>query len=149
MFLNCSNPISNVELEEIEKEIGLSFPIELKEHYLKYNGGSPVNEHYLMEDYQAYIWVNSFFSFKKSDDDWTIEEAYSNFINKKAIPNNFIPFADDLGGNQICINTDTGEVYIVYMDLGNPMEVEGAIRKIADNFQYFVDNLEEKEEEDV
>lgn len=153
MFINFAKPITEVEIEDIEKIFGLNFPLELKKHYLKFNGGFPLNDRFLMKEYDTYLSINGFMPIKfhyEKIKDWTLEEVYFHLRNKKALPENFIPFASDLGGNKICINTDTGEVYVVYMDLGNPMDNPDAIRKIADNFQYFIDNLEEEgEDEDV
>ena len=60
-----------------------------------------------------------------------------------------IPFASDLGGNKICVNTQTHEIFVIYMDLGDPLKEKGAIRKIAPCFTCFIENLEEAIEEDV
>lgn len=151
MFINCAKSITKSDIEEIENVLGINFPLKLKEHYLKFNGGFPINDRFLMVEYDTYLTINGFLPIKYSHEeikDWTLEQVYSNLQNKKALPKKFIPFASDLGGNKICIDTEKEDIYVVYMDLGNPMEVDGAIRKIADNFQYFKDNLEEEEEEE-
>lgn len=151
MFINCAKSITEGDIKNIEKLIGLEFPLRFKEHYLMHNGGFPLNDRFLMVEYDTYLSVNGFLPIKyhyEKIEDWTLEEVYFHLRNRNALPENFIPFASDLGGNKICINTNTGNIYIVYMDLGNPMEEEGTIRKIADSFQYFIDNLEEEEEDD-
>lgn len=153
MFRNTAKPITKEEILEIEHNLNVKFPLDFKSHYLNFNGGVPDNQYFYMEEYGVFLWINSFIPFKYENEktkNWTIEKSYFNFVSKNVMPNNFIPFAADYGGNQICIDTDTKEIYIVYMDLGNPMDNPDAIRKIAPDFQNFMDNLEEEgEEEDV
>ncbi|WP_064965770.1 SMI1/KNR4 family protein [Tenacibaculum ovolyticum] len=152
MFLNSAKSITKSDIKNIEKLIGLEFPLKFKEHYLMYNGGFPLNDCFLMVEDDTYLSINGFYPIKyhyNEIEDWTLEEIYFHLKTKQSLPENFIPFASDLGGNKICVNVKSEDIYIVYMDLGNPMEEEGAIRKIADSFQYFIDNLEEEEEEDV
>ena len=50
---------------------------------------------------------------------------------KNALPENFIPFSSDLGGNKICLDVKTDHIYIVYMDLGNPMKNPDAKKKMS------------------
>ena len=53
----------------------------------------------------------------------------------------YFPFANDYGANPICVNLEDGEVYIVYMDLG---ELEDrCFYCIAESFRDFVDSLSE------
>lgn len=146
MFTDTLKSITAKDLEDLETALKIVLPNDFKQHYLKYNGGYPEKEHFYMEDYDTFLWVDFFRSIKYSNEDKTVESAYDFFvIDKKVIPINFLPFASDLGGNQICINIDTNVVYIVYMDVGNPIKNQDSIRKIACNFQYFLDNLEEKD----
>lgn len=152
MFINTSKKVSEKDLKEIEQLLNLKLPFEFRSHYLKYNGGIPKSEYYYMDEYDTFLWINCFIPFKYENEktqNWTIERTYSHLLQKNALPKGFIPFASDLGGNKICIDVKTGHIYVVYMDLGNPMENPDAIRKISDSFPYFINNLEEEGEEDV
>ncbi|PFL25316.1 hypothetical protein COJ07_01165 [Bacillus cereus] len=40
-FINIKNPISNVDIIQIEQDYGFTFPPEIPKHYLSYNGGTP------------------------------------------------------------------------------------------------------------
>jgi len=152
MFTNTSKKVFDKDLIEIELLLNLKLPLDLRNHYLEYNGGIPSNEYYYMDEYDTFLWIDSFIPFKyenKKLKNGTIEKIYSHLVQKNALPENFIPFASDLGGNKICLDLKTDHIYIVYMDLGNPMKNPDAIREIASGFKYFVDNLEEDGEENV
>ncbi|MCH4829576.1 hypothetical protein B0A56_12855 [Flavobacterium columnare NBRC 100251 = ATCC 23463] len=151
-FVNVAKSITQKEIEEVESYIGGTFPTEFKEHYIKFNGGFPVNDRYCMQDYDTYTSINGFIPIKyhyDNNDNWTLEQTFDHFNKKGYLPLYLIAFASDYGGNKFCIDLRTGDVFLVFMDLGHPQENPNAIRKIADNFESFVNNLEEEEEEDV
>ncbi len=152
LFVNSAKSINDNDIQELEKQLGLTLPDEIKKHYLKYNGGFPVNERFYMKDYDTYTSINGFMPIKyhyDNIDDWTMEEVYLNFNKvKEALPKNFIAFASDYGGNKFCIDTESKSIFLVYMDLGNPMENPSSIRKICSSFNKFIENLEEDDEDD-
>ena len=152
LFVNIAKSINEDDIKEFEKQFEISFPDEIKKHYLKYNGGFPVNERFYMEDYDTYTSINGFIPIKyhyDNIDDWTMEEVYFSFNKTKGvIPLNFIAFASDYGGNKFCIDVETENIFLVYMDLGNPMENPDAIRKICSGFNKFINSLEEDEEDE-
>jgi cell wall assembly regulator SMI1 len=153
LFDKCAKKIDLSEINAIEKDLNIIFPKDFAEHYLLYNGGIPVNCRYYIEDNDVDTSVSLFYPLKNHFENIehdTIEETYLKFIEKGILPINFIPFASDWGGNQFCIDIkNNGTVYMVYMDLGNPLETENAIIKIANNFNSFLENLEEDDEEDI
>jgi cell wall assembly regulator SMI1 len=153
LFDKCAKKIDLSEIKAIEKDLNIIFPKDFTEHYLLYNGGVPVNCHYYIEDNDIDTSVSLFYPLKNHIETIeinTIEERYLQFIEKGILPKNFVPFASDWGGNQFCIDIkDSGTVYLVYMDLGNPLEAEDAIIKIANNFNNFLEKLEEEEDDDI
>lgn len=152
LFVNSAKSINDNDIKELEKELGIIFPNEIKKHYLKYNGGFPVKDRFYMEDYDSYTSINGFIPIKyhyENIDDWTMEEVYSNFNKtKRVLPINFIAFASDYGGNKFCIDIESENIFLVYMDLGNPIENPNAIRNICFSFDEFINSLEEEEEEE-
>ncbi|SHL26266.1 SMI1/KNR4 family protein [Flavobacterium chilense] len=152
LFINTAKSIDENDIKEFEKQLDIILPDEIKKHYLKYNGGFPVKERFYMKDYDTYTSINGFMPIKyhfDNIDDWTMEEVYLNFnITKGILPKNFLAFASDYGGNKFCINIESKKIFLIYMDLGNPMENPNAIRKICSNFDKFIKNLEEEEEEE-
>ncbi len=152
MFSDCAKPLSKEEIKEVEQLLQINLPEEFKNHYLQYNGGIPENEHFYMEEYDTFLWLNNFLSLKHENEnvkDWTVEKCYLNYVNKKIIPREYVPFATDLGGNLICVNIKDKAIYIIYMDSGNPKEDADSFRKLAESFDCFINNLEEEEEEDI
>ena len=102
-----------------------------------------------MKEQGTYLWVESFLSFKSSDDDLTIEETYARLRDGGHLPDGFVPFANDVGNNIICLECSTGSIYVIYMDLGDPLKVDGAVRIIARSFATFVEGLTGLDEEDI
>jgi len=104
------------EVEKIEREIGLIFPMEYKEHLLKYNGGKcEPNEFSFFEngvlETSAIDW---FLAIYDGDGDNLLEYINILKIEEKRIPNSLIPIATDDCGNIICISCegkDCGSVY--------------------------------------
>jgi cell wall assembly regulator SMI1 len=151
-FVNLAKSITIQEFEELENYLGNKLPEEFKSHYLKYNGGFPVNDRYYMKDYDTYTSINGFMPIKHkydNNDNPTLEQTYEHFNKKGVLPLNLLAFAADYGGNKFCIDLKSKNIFLIYMDLGNPMENSSAIRKISESFQLFIDSLEEAEEEEV
>jgi cell wall assembly regulator SMI1 len=149
-FIKLSSPISLNDVNKIEKEIDVIFPNDFKEHYLKFNGGIPENSYFFMKKYNTFLWLSSFLPIKneRENQNMTLEKTYIEFLERKIIPKEFIPFAYDWGGNYFCLNIKNNEVYMVYTDLGNPMENPDSVRKLTKGFSNFVEALEEKGEDD-
>jgi hypothetical protein len=150
-FVNTAKSINDNDIIEFQKKLGIILPDEIKKHYLKYNGGFPVNERFYMKDYDTYTSINGFMPIKyhyDNIDDWTMEEVYLHFNKTKGIlPDNLLAFASDYGGSKFCVNLENQKIFLVYMDLGNPMENPFAIRKICSSFDKFINNLEEEDED--
>ena len=107
MFTDTSKKVFDKDLIEIELLLNLKLPLDLRNHYLEYNGGIPSNEYYYMDEYDTFLWIDSFIPFKyenKKLKNGTIEKIYSHLVQKNALPENFIPFSSDLGGNKICLD---------------------------------------------
>lgn len=150
MFNKCAKKITIKDIQQVENLIHLSFPKDFTEHYLKYNGGIPSKAYFYMEPYDTFAEISSFKSIKFKDElgDPRIEDTYQNLsIKKNIIPKNMLPFAIDWGGNLFCINVDTEDIYIIYLDLGEVNEINGSIRFLINGFNHFLNSLEENGDE--
>lgn len=143
MFIKCAKKITDTDLKHIETLLGFKLPDDFRLHYLKYNGGIPEKRFFYIKTYHVYVEISSFFSFKYPrdyDDSWTIEQRYIHYSKKRILPQELLPFADDLGGNYFCINLKSGEIVLVYMDLGEI--TTKSIRFLSNSFSDFLINLE-------
>lgn len=108
-FLN--EPVSIKEIRQVEENMNLKFPSDLKEWYLCNNGEEeygisilglrflPLNEMYR----EWKVWEDL-------REDWNEEEGYTSYpdgyIKKMYINRHWIPFSHDGGGNHIGIDLD-------------------------------------------
>jgi len=103
-FEDCKTEVNNRDLDEVEARLGIVLPSDLRQHYLKYNGGSPVPSFYKSGD--NYYWVRGFLPIKygiTDDPELTLEAYYADLVlDDPRIPEGLIPFADDPGGNMYC-----------------------------------------------
>lgn len=142
MFSNTSIPITKVEIETIGLELGITFPNSFIEHYMINNGGIPSEPFFYSEktDTETEIQIFSPIKYNFSNIDIrTVEEKYELFKNKSTLMSGYLPFANDYGSNQICIHLDSGEIYIVYMDMGE-LNSE-CFRYLAKDFDEFLSGL--------
>lgn len=142
MFSNTSRPITKAELKAIELELGITFPNSFAEHYLLYNGGIPSEAFFYSEktDIETEIQIFSPIKYKFSNIDIrTVEEKYALFKKKSMLMSDYLPFANDYGSNQICINLKDNKVYIVYMDIGEL--TQKCFKYLANDFDEFINGL--------
>lgn len=144
MFEKVSKTLTRQDIAEIEVNLGLAFPEDFVEHYLTYNGGVPTKQFFYSEEEDIETAVQVFLPLKYQNCDISIrtaEEKYLLFKEKSPLMTPYFPFANDYGANPICINLANGNVYIVYMDLG---ELEDkCFHCLAESFQDFVEGLSE------
>ena len=108
-FYDCDKNLSEIDFNDVEKKLEVSFPSSFKSHYFKWNGGDPnlscfVNDNI---DYD-YIEIRDFIPMKYSkqfedDPDFTLEGRAINEWKLNELPKNLIPFAFDWGGNYLCL----------------------------------------------
>ncbi len=145
MFGNMSRPLTREDIETMESELGITLPDSFVEHYLAYNGGIPSRPYFYSEDEDVETEIQLFSPIKYGFENRnlrTVEQKYVLFKEKSALMSRYLPFANDYGSNQICINLDSGEVYIVYMDSGE-LDQE-CFQFLADDFAAFLDGLSEE-----
>lgn len=144
MFDNISQEFTKSEIEFIEKKVGLTFPKSFIEHYVRYNGGVPASPYTYSAESDIEIEVQLFLPLKYKSPEVnieTIEHKYMLFNQKSELMKMYIPFANDYGANPVCININTGEIYIVYMDMGELSE--RCFKYLCNDFNTFVAGLSE------
>lgn len=145
LFSNTSRPITKTEIKAIELELGITLPNSFIEHYLVYNGGIPSKSFFYSEktDIETEIQIFSPIKYKFSNIDIkTVEEKYVFFKKKSMLMSSYLPFANDHGSNQICINLDNNKVYIVYMDIGELNQK--CFKYLANDFNEFLSGLSDE-----
>lgn len=150
IFSKASKVLTKADIEEAETKLGFSFPESFIEHYLKYNGGEPSKTYFYSEESGIEIDIQIFapikYRYSECDQLKTVEEKYAFFKGISELMSEYLPFANDYGGNPICVNVKTGKVYIVWMDLGEISQK--CFRYLAENFDEFLDGLAEESIDD-
>lgn len=94
VFERTDPPLSELDIERVERRLGVRLPQDLKEHYLLHNGGRP-RPRFFVKDGEAYD-VVSFYSMNTGD----FEETYVMLVDQTPeFPRGFIPFASSSCGD--------------------------------------------------
>ncbi|WP_439480133.1 SMI1/KNR4 family protein [Chryseobacterium aquaticum] len=132
-FILTKQSITEAELSLFEQGINLSLPESYKKHILQYNGGCPEEK-----DCFKGARVAHFYSIKYGQGN--IEKVMNDFIN--LLPEKFLAFAYDGGGNPFCFDLSNGnnygKVYYCPMDMGDVKP-----EFLANSFKEFMDGLTE------
>ena len=149
-FNKPSKKLTRADIAEVEAKLGFSFPESLKKHYLRYNGGASSKTYFYSEESDTEIEVQSFapikYRYHECDKVETVEEKYMLFKRVSELMSDYLPFANDYGGNLVCVNVKTGKVYIVWMDLGEI--TQRCFCYLSENFDAFIDGLREESIDD-
>ena len=144
IFDDVQRQIDESILVEIQQELGITFPPEIKKHYLTYNGGCP-KRYVLRRDANTYV-VQEFLPIKYGrDEQLLLEDAYRDLVrDRHVIPQYLIPFAIDPGGDFFCFSTrheDLGAIFFFQGEyaLDKP---ERSVDYLASSFADFVEHLE-------
>jgi len=130
-FKNTEQSINNTEFDQFEREFGLNLPKAYKRHILKNNGGKPTLDIY------GELRIHYFHSIKYAEFT-TLEKTLERI--KDILPDDFFPFAQDSGGNQVGFflnEEEYGKVYIWFHD----MDEEDELEYLADSFDEFMKGL--------
>jgi hypothetical protein len=148
-FDSNNSPLEEEFLQALEQYWGFGLPKDYKNFLLKFNGGVPNKNYFYFKDSDFGSQVDYFFGVKK-------DENFNLLMNIKMyeerIPQNFIPIADDPGGNLVLISVkgpDRGKVYFwdheMEADEGEKPDYSN-LTLIADSFDEFINSLHELED---
>lgn len=116
-FNKASKGLTRADIVEVETKLGFPFPESFTKHYLKYNGGRPSKTYFYSKKSDTEIDIQTFlpikYRYSECEQIKTVEERHMFFKGISELMSEYLPFANDYGGNPICINVKTGKVYIV------------------------------------
>ena len=160
-FNDCGDRLSKIDIDQIQDLIGVQIPPSLREHYLHCNGGQPQNRKWILEEEgiaeegEVYYIVSSFISMDGKIDynSYGLETIYLSGINEGWLPKNFLPFADDQGGNYFCVDLSSGHVVWYVTDIwddevSQAENVVAATTYVTSSFHTFVEGLVEEDDWD-
>ncbi|TXK74409.1 SMI1/KNR4 family protein [Mesonia sp. K4-1] len=121
-IINSEIPILIEDIEKFEKDNDIIFPENLKNLYLKYNGG------------EIEISDSNFYDFASLKyGEFRLEELLNDLqIEENVIPENFIPFATTGVGHIITIKISDSiynEIYLFRYDELNPKKISNSLEE--------------------
>ena len=126
-FVNVDKTLSEGEVAEVERKLGLQFPQPLKHLFLHFNGGEP--QPYVLERTDIHIdtVVSVTLPLRSESGRRTASDEYRNLIlDQELAPTNFFPFAVDGGGDYFLVdcNSDHGRVFFLDSARYPPIELK-------------------------
>lgn len=115
-FTNVKMNLTDKDILEIETKYRFKFPIDIREHYLTYNGGEPERYVFVDDDGNEYI-VQKFFpiKYKNHMGGGNLESTLDRLReDDKILPDWLMPFAVDLGGTLYCFSSREDELGSIY-----------------------------------
>ncbi|MCX7746060.1 MAG: SMI1/KNR4 family protein [Clostridia bacterium] len=146
-FKSLSKSISDEDLLEIEKKYGFTFPQDIRDHYLTYNGGEPEMYVFIDEGYKYIIQRFIPIKHRKTMDSEILEDILDMLRTAdKILPDWLIPFADDPGGNLYCFSLNKDEEGVIYFwehdyDFGE--DPEEHVGYLAPSLKSFIEAMAE------
>jgi len=148
-MLNPYHKLSRKNIEDFEIKNNIELTNDYKVFLLKWNGGAPDPETFMISEEEGPTVMNYFYSIGGT---YNNIEVYLDILNLR-IPKDFIPIGDDPGGNIILLGI-SGPHYdqIYFWDHENEPDLEepdmSNMYFLADNIWEFLDNLYEDEADD-
>lgn len=140
-IIDAAPSVSDAQLNELETQLGFLFPDDLRQHYLRFNGGRPVPNLFPKGD--EYFSVNEFLPIKHGMRGTRFEDTYADLVQGNDLfPKNLIPIASDSGGDYFCYSVEPGKIGAIcfyqsdYYD--DPLR---AVIYLADNLEIFLNSL--------
>jgi cell wall assembly regulator SMI1 len=144
VFERTAPPLSELDIERVERRLGVRLPQDLREHYLLHNGGRP-RPRFFVKDGEAYD-VVCFHSMNTGDKGSSFERIYEILVDQSPeFPRGYIPFA----------NSSCGDLFIYSVNpesFGNIMfyqheyfgDDDRYVVFLAPTFREFIDSLSEE-----
>ncbi|WP_369986725.1 SMI1/KNR4 family protein [Pseudomonas xanthosomatis] len=134
----CEAPVTEAEIDAIEKHLGVAFPKDFRAFYLRANGGYCATNLFKSpeDDYP----LNAFLPMKYTD--MCIEACYATFQAEPDLPKFFVPFAIDGGGDFYGFSTapaEHGKISLFSSD--SYFHPEGEMIALCDTFTELIDHL--------
>jgi hypothetical protein len=138
-LVGAEGPVTEEELQRLEQRLSVEIPQELRQHYLRVNGGTPVpNAFVIGEDYYK---VQEFLRVDEGDDNG-VEATFTDISSNDIYPSGFIPFAVDSSGDYfLCsLSESPGSIFFYQSDYYD--DPERALVFLAPSFSNFIAQLQ-------
>jgi 7-cyano-7-deazaguanine synthase len=146
-FTKCKKTLCESDLSAVEHHLRIKLPTDLRQHYLRYNGGKPENTCWVFanREYDD-IEVRDFIPIRYTKDfgddpDFTAEGRAREGWAGNTLPNNLFPFAFDWGGNYFCVDHQTSAIYYYLRDVWS--EKLSAEKNFEINTRFMANSLSE------
>lgn len=157
-LFDSSAPVSEVDIDILESEIGMKLPSEFRTLYLSCNGGTPNREFWAKDVNFEPIRVEAFKGIASDgaperDETKYIGGCFRLMVSRNVLPAHLVPFAVDEAGNFICLDKDEGKVLYFAVDVFQPdvdMHINhlNAQKILSLSFSEFVESLVDEGEVD-
>ncbi|MCO6536522.1 MAG: SMI1/KNR4 family protein [Gilliamella sp.] len=121
-FYDSEQAINTADLNEVEKLLKIKIPVQLRQFLLHHNGGMPENNAWLDPEGE-FEWVAihelipvKYYKKFNNNKNYLMPFKAADLWGRKLLPETFLPFAIDAGGNYFCIDINNGKIYYYTLD---------------------------------
>lgn len=143
-FSRTRPPLTQADLASVERRLGVILPADLKDHYLRHNGGRPAPRFFEKND--EWYGVHYFLPMANGDAGDSFEASYSSLVlDNPLFPAGVIPFAVDEGGDYFVYSVrpeSYGHILFVQSDYFE--EPDRYLVFLSPNLASFLDALAEE-----
>lgn len=138
-FVDTEEPITPTMIDELERRYGFTFPAEVREHYLRYNGGVPAR--YLYNKNGRIFVINEFLPIAYGTH--LLEDSFKSLkVDQVLLPSHLVPFAVDPGGNYYCFSIKKEDVGSIWFYVGECSQFpDRAIVYLAASLLRFIEDM--------
>jgi hypothetical protein len=112
-FTNLDRTLSDEEIENVESDLGISFPQSLRDLFANHNGGEP--DPYVFLEQGLHTVVNGTLPLISDEDRGTAVRTYQLLVvQRQLVRKNFFPFAVDAGGDYFFVDCDTPDSKVYF-----------------------------------
>lgn len=144
-FVDTERMITDADLDHVEGSFHFTFPKEVRNHYLRYNGGSP-SKYLFSKDGTIFV-VHEFLPVKYGKH--LFEQSFRNLkVEPDILPKHLVAFATDAGGDYFCFSVrdkDVGSIWIYRGEYSD--EPDRAVQFLANSLNDFVEGMEADEDD--
>jgi hypothetical protein len=144
VFTSTEHPVTDSELDDVQKECGFVFPQPVRLHYLRYNGGCP--RRCLYKKGQDTFVVQEFLPVKYGTG--RLEDSFHHLkIDDDILPDGFVPFAVDPLGDYFCFSVRPNDRGSIWLYIGEYRdEPARALEYLATSLPDLLETMTEEEE---
>lgn len=131
-FSDVGETVSAGDIQAVEERVGFRLPDELRQHYLRVNGGRPERSYFLRDDHDFEL--QRFMTLAE------LAKRVEDLVQTRhLIPDNLVPFAWGSGGDYYCV--DRADQSIVFYAMDYCLEPEKATTKATTSLATFIDGM--------